>query len=114
MSMGLADVIAPEALVEPQGRYLTDLMGRGVVGKADAVVFPSTVEEVAAVMRWCYETGTPLTARGGGTGLAGGANSVVGGNVIGVERHNKVRLVVPPLLRIHVAVRDSYGCIHTT
>ena len=69
--VGLADVIAPEALVEPQGRYLTDLMGRGVVGTAEAVVFPSTVDEVAAVMRWCYENDTPLTARGGGTGLAG-------------------------------------------
>ena len=54
--MGLADVVSPESLVEPQGRYLTDLMGRGVVGTADAVVFPSSVDEVAAVMRWCYET----------------------------------------------------------
>src|SRR4051794_4674181 len=100
--MGLADVIAPEALVEPQGRYLTDLMGRGVVGTADAVVFPSTVDEVAAVMRWCYETGTPLTARGGGTGLAGGAIPVEGGIVIGFERLNRIRQFDPLLWRMHV------------
>src|SRR5260370_38161040 len=100
--MGLADVVAPESLAEPQGRYLTDLMGRGVTGKADAVVFPSSVEEVAAVMRWCDETGTPLTARGGGTGLAGGAIPVEGGVVIGFERLNKVRPCDPLLCRMHV------------
>ena len=69
----LADVVAAEALLEPQGRFLVDLMGRGVEGRADAVVLPATTEEVAAVMRWCYEHDVPLTARGGGTGLAGGA-----------------------------------------
>ncbi len=109
--MGLADVVAPESLVEPQGRYLTDLMGRGVVGTADAVVFPSSVEEVAAVMRWCYETGTALTARGGGTGLAGGAVPVEGGVVIGFERLNKVRRFDPLLWRIHVEAGVTTGDI---
>jgi glycolate oxidase subunit GlcD len=109
--MGLADVVAPESLAEPQGRYLTDLMGRGVVGTADAVVFPSTVEETAAVMRWCYETDTPLTARGGGTGLAGGAIPVEGGVVIGFERLNKVRQFDPLLWRMHVEAGVTTGDI---
>ena len=109
--MGLADVVAPESLVEPQGRYLTDLMGRGIVGTADAVVFPSSVEEVAAVMRWCYETDTPLTARGGGTGLAGGAIPVEGGVVIGFERLNKIRQFDPLLWRIHVEAGVTTGDI---
>ena len=42
----LESILPPEAILEPQG-YLTDLMGRGVVGTADAVVMPSTVDEVA-------------------------------------------------------------------
>jgi glycolate oxidase subunit GlcD len=109
--MGLADVVAPESLAEPQGRYLTDLMGRGVVGTADAVVFPSSVEETAAVMRWCYETDTPLTARGGGTGLAGGAIPVEGGVVIGFERLNKVRQFDPLLWRMHVEAGVTTGDI---
>jgi glycolate oxidase subunit GlcD len=109
--MSLADVVAPESLAEPQGRYLTDLMGRGVVGTADAVVFPSSVEEVAAVMRWCYETDTPLTARGGGTGLAGGAIPVEGGIVIGFERLNKVRQFDPLLWRMHVEAGVTTGDI---
>jgi glycolate oxidase subunit GlcD len=98
----LASVLPPEAIVEPQGRYLADLMGRGVQGTADAVVLPSTAEEVAAVMRWCHENEVPLTARGGGTGLAGGAIPVGGGIVVGFERLNKIRQFDPLLWRMHV------------
>jgi glycolate oxidase subunit GlcD len=107
--MSLADVIAPESIVEPQGRYLADLMGRGVVGSADAVVLPSTVEEAAAVLRWCYENDTPLTARGGGTGLAGGAIPVSGGVVIGFDRLNRVRQFDPLLWRMHVEAGVTTG-----
>jgi glycolate oxidase subunit GlcD len=109
--MGLAEVVSAESLVEPQGRYLADLMGRGVQGTADAVVLPSSVEEVAAVMRWCYENEVPLTARGGGTGLAGGAIPVQGGVVIGFERLNKIRQFDPLLWRMHVEAGVTTGDI---
>ena len=107
--MGLADVIAPESIVEPQGRYLTDLMGRGVVGTADAVVFPSTAEEVAAVLRWCYENDTPLTAAAAVPGSRGGAIPVSGGVVIGFERLNRVRQFDPLLWRMHVEAGVTTG-----
>jgi glycolate dehydrogenase FAD-linked subunit len=107
--MDLASVVSPDSLVEGRGRFLTDLMGRGVVGTADAVVLPSTVEEVAAVMRWCYEHDVPLTARGGGTGLAGGAVPVHGGVVIGFERLNRVRQFDPLLWRMHVEAGVTTG-----
>src|SRR4051812_22281998 len=107
--MSVADVVPPEAVVEAKGRYLADLMGRGLQGTADAVVLPSTVEEVAAVMRWCYEHEVPLTARGGGTGLAGGAIPVEGGVVIGFERLNKVRAYDPLLWRMHVEAGVTTG-----
>src|SRR5579872_2649525 len=100
--MELADVVGPGAVVEPEGRFLTDLMGRGVEGTADAVVMPSTTEEVAAVMRWCYEHDVPLTPRGGGTGLAGGAVPVEGGIVVSFERLNRVLQFDPLLWRMHV------------
>ena len=38
-----------------------------------AVVLPRTTEEVAAVMKLCHEMGVPVTPRGAGTSLAGGA-----------------------------------------
>jgi glycolate oxidase len=94
--MGLADVVSPESLVEPQGT-------------ASAVVLPSTVDEVAAVLRWCYENDVPLTARGGGTGLAGGAIPVEGGVVIGFERLNKIRQFDPLLWRMHVEAGVTTG-----
>ena len=107
--MELADVLPPEALLEPQPRYLADLMGRGVVGSADAIVMPSTAEEVAAVLRWCYDNDVPLTARGGGTGLAGGAIPVAGGVVIGFERLNRIRQFDPLLWRMHVEAGVTTG-----
>src|SRR3954453_24209730 len=107
--MDLASVVSRESLVEPQGRYLADLMGRGVHGTADAVVFPSSVDEVAAVMRWCYENDVPLTARGGGTGLAGGAIPVEGGVVIGFERLNRIRQFDPLLWRMQVEAGVTTG-----
>src|SRR3954451_23868802 len=109
--MGVADVVSPESVVQVKGRYLADLMGRGLQGTAEAVVLPSSVEEVAAVMRWCYEHDVPLTARGGGTGLAGGAIPVEGGVVIGFERLNKVRAYDPLLWRMHVEAGVTTGDI---
>jgi len=100
--MALADLLPPEALAPPADKYLADLMGRGVQGRADHVVLPATAEEVATVMRWCYENGVPLTARGGGTGLAGGAIPVDGGVVLGFERLNRIRQFDPLLWRMHV------------
>jgi len=105
----LASILPSEAILEPEGRFLADLMGRGVQGQADAVVMPSTVDEVAAVMRWCYDNDVPLTARGGGTGLAGGAIPIDGGIVIGFERLNRVRQFDPLLWRMHVDAGVTTG-----
>ncbi len=108
-AVDLAEVLPPEAILQPQGRFLADLMGRGVEGTAEAVVMPSTAEEVAAVMRYCYANDVPLTARGGGTGLAGGAIPVNGGIVIGFERLNRVRSFDPLLWRMHVEAGVTTG-----
>jgi len=67
--------IVGEARAAPVGpELLADATEqRGVAGRADAVASPSETAAVAAVLRWCYEHDVPLTPRGGGTGLAGGA-----------------------------------------
>ena len=41
--------------------------------RPDAVVFPNTADEVAAVVRAANEHGVPVIPRGSGTGLSGGA-----------------------------------------
>ncbi|WP_241560830.1 FAD-binding oxidoreductase [Bordetella avium] len=42
-------------------------------GRSCAVVRPATTAEVAAVMRLCHETRTPVVTQGGNTGMSGGA-----------------------------------------
>jgi glycolate oxidase len=57
------------------------------------VVLPRTTEEVAAVARRCHAAGVPITPRGAGTGLAGGAVAAEGGVLIGLNRMTRVRSV---------------------
>ncbi len=49
-------------------------------------VLPADTAEVAAVVKICAETGTPVTARGSGTGLTGGPVPLGGGAVLSLER----------------------------
>jgi glycolate oxidase subunit GlcD len=73
---------------------------RGVEGRADAVVLPGRAAEVAAVLRWCYENDVPIVARGGGTGLTGGAVATQGGVLCSLERLRAVRTLEPALWRM--------------
>src|SRR5579859_7082983 len=103
MERELAALVGAEhVLTPPPGSpYNSDASRRrGVVGRADAVVLPASAEEVAAVMRWCYEHDVPLIARGGGTGLTGGAVPSEGGVVCSLERLRTVRELEPGLWRM--------------
>src|SRR3978361_1747131 len=64
---------------------------RGLTGHAQTVVLPGEAAEVAAVVRWCYEHDVAIVARGGGTGLTGGAVPTEGGVVLSLERLRRVR-----------------------
>src|SRR2546427_497150 len=75
---------------------------RGLAGRADAVVLPGSAQEVAAVLGWCYAHDVPLVARGGGTGLVGGAVPTEGGVVCSLERLRSVRELEPGLWEMHV------------
>ncbi|HEU0185424.1 MAG TPA: FAD-linked oxidase C-terminal domain-containing protein [Blastocatellia bacterium] len=57
---------------------------------AEAVVFPHTAEEIAAIMRLANEYKFYVTARGGGVGYTGGAVPVRGGIVLATERMNRI------------------------
>src|SRR6476660_697610 len=45
----------------------------------DVVVKPRSTEEVSAIMKYCNEHRIPVTPRGAGTGLSGGALPHLGG-----------------------------------
>jgi glycolate oxidase len=59
----------------------------------EAVVKPGSVQEIAALMQLCNKNLIPVTPRGAGTGLSGGALPVMGGLVIAMERFNKVLFI---------------------
>ena len=59
-------------------------------GRPDAVVFPETPEQVAAVLAYADEHKIPVTARGAGTGLSGSCIPRSGGIVVSFERMNNI------------------------
>jgi glycolate oxidase len=65
------------------------------------VVRPGSTEEVAAVVKAALETGTPLTARGSGTGLSGACIPREDGIIVSFERMNNIKEID---LDNHVAV----------
>ncbi|WCK55112.1 FAD-linked oxidase C-terminal domain-containing protein [Aneurinibacillus sp. Ricciae_BoGa-3] len=57
----------------------------------DAVVLPSSVEEVAAVLKVANEYKIPITSRGSGSNLCGGTVPVDGGIVLVTTRLNQLK-----------------------
>ena len=55
----------------------------------DAIVLPRSTDEVAAIVRWAGAHRLPITPRGAGTGLAGGATAERGGLVLSVNRMDR-------------------------
>jgi len=79
---------------------------------ADFVVFPTSAEHVAAVVRLAAREGLPFVARGAGTGLSGGCLPAEGGLVISMMRLNRVlavdyenqlAVVEPGLVNLHLS-----------
>lgn len=56
----------------------------------EVVVKPASPEQVSALMRFCNENLIPVTPRGAGTGLSGGALAVKGGVLLAMERFDKI------------------------
>jgi FAD/FMN-containing dehydrogenase/Fe-S oxidoreductase len=75
--------------------YATDASFYEIV--PDGVAFPRSVEDVAAAVRLCAKHRVPLTARGAGTGLTGGA--VNRGLQLDCSRHLKHILDIDPAAR---------------
>jgi len=56
----------------------------------EIVLKPRTAEEISAIMRICDQYRIPVTPRGAGTGLSGGALPQFGGVLISTERMNSI------------------------
>lgn len=56
----------------------------------DVVIKPRTAEEISAILKICNQFKIPVTPRGGGTGLSGGALPNMGGVLLSIERMNSI------------------------
>jgi glycolate oxidase len=54
------------------------------------VVLPETIEQVQAILRYCYQQEIPVVARGAGTGLSGGALPHAQGVLLSLARFNQI------------------------
>ena len=68
----------------------------------DVVVFPTTTEQVVAVVKLCNQYQVPFVPRGAGTSLAGGCLPVGGGVMIALTRMRRI---------LEVNLRDRYAVV---
>ncbi len=61
-----------------------------VQGMPDYIVRPMSAQEVSRILCLCNEQGIPVTPRGAGTGLSGGAVPVKGGVVLDMSGMNRI------------------------
>ncbi len=71
-------------------------------GSPDVVVFPTSTEQVQAVVRLCNEHEVPFIPRGAGTSLAGGCLPVGGGVMIVLTRMRRI---------LEINLRDRYAVV---
>lgn len=84
--VGKAHVYATPEMVEGYGRDQTE----NLFYPPDLVIRPQTATEVSEIMKICHAHKIPVTPRGAGTGLSGGALPQWGGVVVSFERMNKI------------------------
>lgn len=99
-----------------KAEYFHDEMPEYGVFPPELYVEAITKEEVSSVMRYAYGHNIPVTARGAGTGLAGGATCKYGGillslmkmnRILGVDRANLTITAEPGALLTEVAAAAS-------
>ncbi len=64
--------------------------GTGRIFPPEAVAFPDTPEEIAAILQLANEYRFPVVPRGAGSGMTGGSLPVAGGLVLATSRMNRI------------------------
>src|SRR5262245_16618615 len=106
--VGDKGLIIDEAGKEP---FVTDWRGM-LAGSAAVVVRPASTEEVARVVKLCFDNGIAIVPQGGNTGLMGGAtpypthsgivlslgrmNHVITAGAVGYTRTGQTSRLLPP------------------
>jgi len=110
----LREIFPPDRLaVEPEQRLVYECDGHTLARAIpDAVVFPTSHDEVRETVRICARLGVPFVPRGAGTGLSGGAVAAAGGvqietalmnRILSVDHFNRTAVVQPGLVNLHLS-----------
>ncbi len=75
--------------------YSRDSSRAAPEGDAVALVLAESTADVSAALSWANEQRIPVSVRGAGTGLVGGANAYSGGLIISLERMNRISWIDP-------------------
>ena len=86
--VGASHVLTDSEKMEAYSHDETDAAEYGHM--PEAVVLPATTEEVAEVVRLANREVIPITPRGAGSGLSGGAIPSLGGIILSLERMNRL------------------------
>ncbi len=116
LARALSATIGPEAILATDEARLAYEVDGFTIHKypPDVVVLPRSTEDVAAVLRLANGRGVPVTARGAGTGLAGGALAEEGGillvtarmdAILEVDVANRFAVVQPGVVNLHLSQR---------
>jgi glycolate oxidase len=92
IAAALRQIVAAEAVIESETeRRAYESDGLTAYRQPPLVaVLPSTVEQVAGVLRYCKAQGIKVVPRGAGTSLSGGALPLADGVLLGMAKFNKI------------------------
>ena len=88
----LADLLPPDRCLRDEGalrKYGSDET-EDFNFPPDVVLLPKTTEEVSRILSFCNAQKIPVTPRGAGTGLSGGAIPIHGGVCLSLEKMNRI------------------------
>jgi len=79
----------------------------------EVVVTPKTTEEISKIVKLANKKLIPITPRGAGSGLSGGAIPVFGGIVLSLEKMNRVLEYNPILYHIEYLKEKYLRSLHS-
>lgn len=101
---GLRDIVGDEGLLADRDELLVYECDGFTIEKSvpDVVAFPTSTEQVVAIVKLCNRFQIPFVPRGAGTSLAGGCLPVGGGVMIALTRMRRI---------VEVNLRDRYAIV---
>ncbi len=87
--VGIVNILADEEQLAHYGHDETEHLSF----LPEVVLKPSDSAEISAIMQICNANAIPVTPRGAGTGLSGGALPHLGGVLLSTEKLNKILLI---------------------